>query len=586
MANRTKIICTIGPSVNTVDLMIKMMQEGMNVARLNFSHGTHEEHADVINKLKEARSLLKKPLAIMIDTKGPEIRLGKLKNNQALLKKGQKWLLVKEQLEGDEERATIKPEYVLDQLKAGNILLFDDGYIATHVVSVTSEGVLVEVDDGGVIKSGKGVNIPQSTISLPAITEKDIADICFACQHKVEMIAASFVRSAEHVLEIKRLLAKENQADILVIAKIENSEGVNNFDSIVQVADGIMIARGDLGVQVPLSQVPGLQKMMIRKCYIAGKPSVTATQMLESMINNPRPTRAEASDVANAIYDSTSAVMLSGETAVGRYPLETIRMMNSIVTEAEADFNYRDFFAHHSKLNSKDIASAVTLASVTTAYNSNAKAIYVFTNKGGTARLVSRLRPSIPIVAFTSNEKCYHQLASNWGVIPILCEEFTNIKEAWSVTSKRALKEGLLNFGDLVLIIAGSPFGVSGTTNMMIVESIGDILLRGISGVGEIVSGHVAIVVSPELEQPELFKDKILVLTECNLTYLPLIKESSGVILQNYVEDLKSEAELLEIAKSLNKSVIVRAVGIQQLLKEGQLVTLDPQKAFVYNTVT
>ena len=307
--------------------MIELIEAGMNVARLNFSHGTHDEHLKAIENLKEARKRLKKPLAIMLDTKGPEIRVGSIKNNELMLQPGQKWLLVKENVEGDEQKVTINPGFVLDVVTKGTRILFDDGYILSEVVEVTPEGLVVEISNGGVIKSRKGVNIPNISLNLPAITETDIADIRFGCKNDIDIIAASFVRSADHVLIIKKLLAEEKKSDTLIIAKIENSEGVQNFDSILQVADGIMIARGDLGVEVPLSQVPKLQKMMIRKCYLAGKPAVTATQMLESMIHNPRPTRAEASDVANAIYDSTSAVMLSGETAVGRYPIETVNLM-------------------------------------------------------------------------------------------------------------------------------------------------------------------------------------------------------------------------------------------------------------------
>lgn len=578
---RTKIVCTMGPAVNNVNKIMDLMQAGMSVARLNFSHGTYEEHAEIIRMLKEARSNLKKPLAIMLDTKGPEIRLGAIENNQLYLKSGQQWCLNKEKIVGNENQACINPAFVIDQLKIGDVILFDDGYISSHVISKNENSVMVEIDNGGLIKSGKGINIPNASISLPDITEKDIADIRFGCEQDIDMIAASFVRSADHVLKIKKILAEESQSDVLIIAKIENSEGVNNFDSIVQVSDGIMIARGDLGVQVPLSQVPILQKMMIKKCCLAGKPSITATQMLESMINNPRPTRAEASDVANAIFDSTSAVMLSGETAIGKFPLETVKMMKSIIRDAEAEFDYKNFFVQ-TKLNSKDVPSAVTLASVTTAYNSDAKAIYVFTSKGGTARLVSRLRPSLPIVAFTFNEKCYHQMASNWGVTPILCDYYDNIDEAWSAISHHALEKGLLNHGDLVVMTAGSPFGISGTTNMMIVENVGEVLFRGIKGFGELVSGQLRIILSLDQAQQKQAKDCILLITKYDESYLNLIKESKGIILQNLMDDLVSENILMELAKEFGKPLIIRAVGTQKTLEENQIVTLDPSKAVVY----
>lgn len=582
---RTKIICTIGPSVNTLEKMIELMEAGMNVARLNFSHGTQEEHLLSIKYLKEARERLKQPLAIMLDTKGPEIRLGKFKDGQALLKNGQSFHLLKEEVLGDETQATLTPGNILEQLTPGTRVLFDDGYISSHVIEKTDKGVLVEIDHGGVIRCRKGVNIPNAHLDLPAVTEKDISDIQFGCKHDIDLIAASFVRSAEHVLIIKKILADEKKHDILIIAKIENTEGVQNFDSIVQAADGIMIARGDLGVEVPLSHVPRLQKMMIRKSYLAGKPVVTATQMLESMINNPRPTRAETSDVANAIYDSTSAVMLSGETAVGRFPIETVNVMRSIVEEAEADFNYRAFFDQHALLVYHDVPSAVTLATVNTAYSSNAKAIFALTRGGSTARLLSRLRPKMPIIALTEREKSYHQLAFNWGVIPMFCPSCQSIREGFEKISAFALENNLVSYGDLVVVTAGTPFGISGTTNMMMVESIGDVLVRGHVGYGERIHGNVTIVLAPETKKPYAVKDQILVIAKCDETYVPLIREVSGIVLQNHINDIASEKFAKKIALNLGKPLLLRADAACRILKEGQLVTLDPGKALVYKGV-
>ncbi|HEV8051499.1 MAG TPA: pyruvate kinase [Parachlamydiaceae bacterium] len=582
---RTKIICTIGPSVNNHAMITALVLAGMNIARLNFSHGTHEEHLKVINILKQVRAELKVPLAIMLDTKGPEIRLRKLKGGEVKLNTGDLWRLVKEDIEGDESRVSITPSYILDKLKPGLRVLFDDGYISSKIVEIAEDGVVVEIENPGIVRSGKGVNIPNSQLDLPAFTERDIEDIRFGCKNDIDIIAASFVRSVDHVLAIKRLLDEEKRGDILVIAKIENSEGVQNFDSIVQVADGIMIARGDLGVEVPLSQVPKLQKMMIRKSYLAGKPSVTATQMLESMINNPRPTRAEASDVANAIYDSTSAVMLSGETAIGRYPLETVRVMISIVKEAEEDFDYRTFFDFHSKFVYHDVPSALTLAAVKTAYSSNAKAIFAFTNSGTTARLLARLRPSMPIIAMTSNERSYHQMVFNWGVIPLLSKESTSLAQAFDVISAYGIEQHIIANGDLVVVTAGSPFGISGTTNMMLVESIGDVLVRGESGVGNRIHGNVSLVLSPDSKEPYAVRGQLLLLARCDETYLPLIKESAGVILQNHIDDSESEKFVLKVVQELDKTAIVRADGATRILKEGQLVTLDPVKALIYKGV-
>jgi pyruvate kinase len=472
MLTRTKIVCTMGPAVSSPEKIEALIAAGMNVARLNFSHGTYEEHARVIGFLKEAREKLNIPLAIMLDTKGPEIRLGKLKNDQITLKEKQHIWLVKEAVEGTEEQITLTPSLVFDALKKEMFILLDNGYIITHVVDIDKRGVKVEVDHGGVIKSTRGVNIPTAEIELPPMTAKDEADIRFGCEQDIDCIAASFIRSAEHVVAIKKLLEDRNCADISVIAKIENRLGVQNFDSIVEVADGIMVARGDLGVELPLTQVPRLQKMMIRKSFLSAKPCVTATQMLESMMVNPRPTRAETSDVANAIYDSTSAVMLSGETAIGNYPIQVVKVMKAIIEEAEADFNYYEFFRTSTQRAFYDVPSSVAGASVNTAYSANAKAIFAFTTSGFTARLLSRLRPEMPIIAMTPNLKVYHQLAICWGVIPLLCKEAQTIEEAKKKISAYALEKKLVHTGDLVVITAGTPFGRPGTTNMMIVDKL------------------------------------------------------------------------------------------------------------------
>lgn len=585
MPVRTKVICTIGPAVDSVEKMIELIQAGMNVARLNFSHGTHAEHKQRIENLKEARLKLGVPLAIMLDTKGPEIRLGKMKQGSAELKMGQEWLLVRETIEGDAEQVTLGPEYIYNQIEKGMRLLFDDGYISACVVEKNPRGLLVSIENGGLIRSGKGVNIPNTSLTLPDITEADIADIRLGCQLDVDIIAASFVRSPDQILAIKKLVAEQNKSEIRIIAKIENSEGVANFDSIIQAADGIMIARGDLGVEVPLSQVPRLQKMMIRKSYLAGKPSVTATQMLESMINNPRPTRAEASDVANAIYDGTSAVMLSGETAIGRYPIEVVHVMKSIIKEAEADLDYRSFFNLYSNVVFHDVPSAVSLACVKTAYSSNAKAIFALTSWGSTARLISRLRPAMPIIAMTPNVKCYHQMAFNWGVVPVHKNESRTISEAFIKISSFALDNGLVAYGDLVVVSAGTPFGITGTTNMMIVESIGDVLVRGDNGQGAKIHGNVVLVLSPDSVRPYAVRDRLLVIGKCDERYLPLIQQSIGVILQNHVDDIESENSLIEMAQALHKPYIVRADAATVILKGGQLVTLDPEKALVYKGV-
>jgi pyruvate kinase len=538
-----------------------------------------------IIRLKEAREITGTPLAIMVDTKGPEIRIGKIKEKYLELNAGHNWRLVGENVEGDEHQVTIRPASVLKDVNIGTRILFDNGYIAADVIEKDEHGVTVVIRNHGILSSNKGVNIPNTDIDLPILTEQDVKDIQFACKHDVDFIAASFVRNADQVLKVKKLLAAEGRPDILVISKIENLQGIHNFDSIVQASDGIMIARGDLGVEISLSQVPRYQKMMIRKCYLSGKPAITATQMLESMITHPRPTRAETSDVANAIYDSTSCVMLSGETAVGKYPLEVVNVMRSIIIDAEADFDYRTFFQVHAPLNFTDVPSAVTLATVKTAYNSGAKAIFAFTTTGSTARILSRLRPSIPIIAMTHNRKCYNQMGSNWGVVPFFCDPCSSIKEAFEKISAFALSKGYVDYGDLVVVTAGSTFGISGTTNMMIVESIGDVLIRGKEGFGQRIYGNVRIVNSADAIQPYQARSAIVVLRECDYRYLPFLQEAAGIILENVPDDQDSGKYLQDISKQYQKPIILNATGAMRILKEGLLVTMDPSRALVYKGV-
>lgn len=586
MTCRTKIICTIGPAVRSYEKICELIKAGMNVARLNFSHGTYESHQEVIELLKKAREDLKVPLAIMLDTRGPEVRVGKIKGEQMELQTGEQLQLINQEMLGEQGKVSLTPLGILHDLPIGTRVLFDDGYISSHVTRVSEAGVTVEIENGGVLKGGKGVNIPNISLNLPSVTEKDIGDIEFGCQQGVDLIAVSFVRTPENIITVKKLLESHGQRHTVVIAKIENHEGIENFDSILQVADGVMIARGDLGVEIPLSHVPRLQKEMIRKCYLAGKPSVTATQMLESMIKNPRPTRAEVSDVANAIYDSTSAVMLSGETAVGQYPVETVEMMRSIIEEAENDFDYRKLFESHSAITYNDVPSSVTMATVKTAYSSGAKAIFAFTSGGGTARLLARLRPEMPVIAMTPLEHCYHQLSLNWGVIPFHGQESTSFEEGFEQVSQFALKNKILSYGDLAIATAGSTFGITGTTNMMIVEHIGDVLVRGHIGVGDRVYGNVIFLRSPyEGIRPYHVRGSLIVITNCDESYLPYLEESAGVILQNHVDDEASEVFAIDQGEKLHKPTIVRADAAGYILKEGQLVTLDPSKALIYKGV-
>lgn len=581
MRTRTKIVCTIGPAVASFEKMISLIEAGMSVARLNFSHGTYQEHERNISNLKRAREKSGRPLAIMLDTKGPKIRIGKLPGDLISFQAKQRFKLVGKE-KGRSDEIPVHPIEVLKALHPGMKVLFDDGYIISQVIEVGEEEALVEMQNGGMLKSGKGINIPGAVLPLPALTKEDFADLKFGCEHDVDFVAASFIRSSHNILSIKEFLAKEEKPNILVVAKIESTQGVDHFDSIVQVADGIMIARGDLGVEIDLALVPKLQKMMIRKCFQACKPVITATQMLESMINNPRPTRAEVSDVANAIYDCTSAIMLSAETAIGKYPIETVQRMEEIVREAESDFDYRQFFEQHSQRTYHDISSSVALAAVKTAYSANAKAIFAFTTSGATARLVSRLRPEMPIIAVTPSEKSYYQLAFNWGIHPVLCKGCKDREEAFARATEYALSQKLISFGDVVVVTAGVPFGKKGTTNMMMVENIGEVLVRGHKGSGPRVSGKISIVLSLENRDPEGFRDRLVVIPHCDNAFLPILKHAAGVILQNSIDDTTSEKYAALLAKTFDISVMTRADGAMAVLTEGEEVTLDPQRGLLY----
>lgn len=577
MHRRTKIICTIGPSVSSLEKMLELIDAGMNVARINFSHGTQQEHEEVIQRLKKARSLKKVPLSIMLDTKGPEVRVGILPDEGVSFASGQRLKLVRHERKADDE-ISIQPSIALDVLKIGNVILFDDGYIISKVVEVNPSFISIEMQNEGTLKSQKGVNIPDVDLPLPAMTEQDISDIRFGCAQDVDYIAASFIRSADHVRQIRRVFNEKSKIQIL--AKIESSLGIKNFDEILQVSDGIMVARGDLGVELSIQEVPVLQKMMIHKCLEVSKPVIIATQMLESMIKNPRPTRAEVSDVANAIYDSATAIMLSGETAIGRYPIQTVQLMRLIAEEAEKSFPYREFFQRDSHIDSHDVSSSISLASVKTAYSSGAKAIFAFTSSGTTARLISRHRPEMPIIALTENQKTYHQLALQWGVIPLEPAVATSSREAFTITSQAARVKKIVHYGDLVVVTSGSPFGLQGTTNMMMVESIGEVLARGHPGHGAKVQGLISIVLSSDEKQP--IEGRILVISKCETRMTPLLKKARGIILQNHPQDLESEKAAAIIAETLGIPLLIRADEAMRRLKEGELVTLDPEKGIVY----
>ncbi|MCI5052896.1 MAG: pyruvate kinase [Simkaniaceae bacterium] len=572
--HKTKIICTIGPSSATKESILALIDAGMNVARLNFSHGSYEQHAKTIALLKEARRERNVPLALMLDTKGPEVRVAQLEGGELSLTRGMQVALGKE--------IPITPENIVDQLKKGDSVLFDDGNIASQVVSV-DENVIIEIQNDGILKSNKGINVPGVKLDIPNVTEKDRKDLIFGCEQEVDLVAASFVCSAEHIIEIKDLLCEHGGRMIKVIAKIESSLGVENFESIVHMSDGIMVARGDLGVELPLEEIPRLQKEFVSKTVSSGKPAIIATQMLESMLTNPRPTRAEVSDVANAIYDGASAVMLSGETAVGKYPILAVQIMCNIIKASEKDFDYAEYFHMNSRNDYYDVGSSVAVAAVKTSYGSKAGAIITCTSSGSTPKLISRFKPKIPILTVTPSRRVYHQLAIHWGVFPILFEKVSHIQEAVDAASCYAMQEEILQYGDLIIVTAGTPFGVSGTTNLMVVENIGDVLVRGLPSDGGRLYGEIALVFGAGEKEYHHIKGKIVVSSICDETYLPVLKDAAGLILQNHPDDEASEVHARSIADELKIPLLLRADGAMNALKEGQKVTFDPGRGLVFD---
>ena len=454
----TKIICTMGPNTDKKTVMKSLVKNGMNVARFNFSHGDHEEQRERMNLLKNVREELDRPVAILLDTKGPEIRTGLLEGGKKVtLREGSEFILYTEEMTGNETGCCVTYPGLAKDVKPGDRILIDDGLIELKVKQIKSGNIVCHVENGGELGERKGVNVPNVKVKLPAVTEKDIDDILFGIQQDIDFIAASFIRSAKGVKEIRKIL-KENHAEhISIIAKIENAEGVENIDEIIEASDGIMVARGDLGVEIPAQEVPHIQKMIIKKCNERYVPVITATQMLDSMIRNPRPTRAEVADVANAIYDGTDAVMLSGETAAGKYPIEALKMMNEIAENTEQYVDYEKYIHHRTMYEQSKISSAIGIASVRTARNIGAACIVTPTMSGKTARLISNFRPSMPIYAVTPNEMVQHKMQLYWGVIPLkgyIKDTTENIIVNAMETIKR---KRLVRKGQTVVITAGDP---------------------------------------------------------------------------------------------------------------------------------
>ena len=471
---KTKIICTMGPATEREGVLEQLVLSGMNVARLNFSHGSHEEQRQRLNQLKAIREKHGIPVASLLDTKGPEIRLKDFADKAVTLEKGQTFTLCVGEELGDESHVAISYENLWQEMQVGGRILIDDGLVELVVRSIEGTNIICEVINPGTISNRKGVNVPGVHLNMPYLSEKDKKDILFAVEEDMDFVAASFVRTADDVKQIRELLHANGGDNINIIAKIENGEGVENIDAIIEAADGIMIARGDMGVEIPTEEVPVIQKLIIKKVYGKGKHVITATQMLDSMMKNPRPTRAEATDVANAIYDGTSAIMLSGETAAGQYPVEALQMMVRIAERTEQDIDYKKRFQQYDKMVDPDVTDAICHATCTTAYDLNASAIIAVTKSGRSAREIARYRPGCKVIGCTTEPKVSRQLNLAWGIHPIMLKEESNIFELFAHAVSKAKEKGHIKDLDTVVMTAGVPLGKSGTTNMIKVEKVNE----------------------------------------------------------------------------------------------------------------
>ncbi|HNX74188.1 MAG TPA: pyruvate kinase [Candidatus Rifleibacterium sp.] len=472
---KTKILVTLGPSAEEESVLRELIEAGMNVARLNFSHGDYEEHGGRVATVKKLREEMKMPVALMLDTKGPEIRTGLIEGDRIHLEAGKQITLTTDTVTGNAELLSISFDRLPSMIETGSTILLDDGLIQLTVEGIPDDRhIICKIVNSGSIKSRRGVNVPKLQLNMSNPTPKDRDDIIFAARNDFDFIAVSFSESEDTIRRVRAILDVEGKPDIKVIAKIENHAGLKNFNDILEVADGIMVARGDLGVELLPEEVPIVQKEIIRRCYMAGKPVITATQMLHTMIESPRPTRAEVSDVANAVYDFTSAIMLSGETSIGKYPVECVKLMDRVSRNTEDAIDYKRIYNNFAASEEfSDRTSAVTNAAIATAYNLHATAIITVTETGRTAQALSKLRPSIPIIAVVSNQRLYNQLSINWGIIPILGSHFKSIEELYRESVRLSLATGIISDGDTIILIAGIPVGRSGGTNMIKVETVG-----------------------------------------------------------------------------------------------------------------
>jgi len=576
---KTKIVCTIGPSSESLENTKKLITAGMNVARLNFSHGDFEEHGRRIRTIREACKDLNKTVAILLDTKGPEIRLGKLKEEPIELEQGEYITLTTEEILGDKDRIPVTYANLPNDISVGSSILIDDGLIGLTVLAINGTEIKCQIINSGPIKSKKGVNVPGAAISMPGLTEKDIGDIKFGIENGIDFIAASFVRRASDVLEIRELLERHDARHVQIISKIENQQGVDNLDEILEVSDGLMVARGDLGVEIPAEEVPLVQKQMIEKCNRAGKPVITATQMLDSMQRNPRPTRAEASDVANAIFDGTDAIMLSGETAAGKYPMESVQTMARIAERTEAALPYRELFVKQARAAQTSVTEAISQAVANSALDLDAKAIVTSTESGYTARMVSKYRPKAPIVAVTPVEQVQRRLQLVWGVQPVSGVPATTTDEMFDIAVDGAIRSGIVRLGDTIVITAGVPVGRSGTTNLIKIHNVGELIAQG-QGIGSLsATGTVVMANSPEEAIRKMKPGAILVAPSTDKEYMPAFEQAAAVITE--CGGITCHAAVVGL--NLGIPVVVGVSEATNTLEDGMEVTVYAEKGLIYS---
>ena len=572
---KTKIICTLGPSTDKEGVLRELVANGMNVARFNFSHGSHEEHLGRLEKLKSIREELGKPVAALLDTKGPEIRLKDFKNGTEMLEAGQMFTLTTREVEGTKEICSITYKDLPQDVQPGGTIMLDDGLIKLQIQTVNDTDIVCKVLNSGKIKNKKGVNVPGVHLSMPYMSQRDRDDIIFGVQQGFDFIAASFVRTAQDVYDIRNLL-NEYDSDIRIIAKIENREGVNNIDSILAAADAVMVARGDLGVEIDFTELPGIQKNIIDRSFSFGKPIVTATQMLDSMMVNPRPTRAEISDVANAIYDGTSAIMLSGETAAGAYPVEALKTMSAIAERTEQE-NHSRFAPLTESTNGKiSVSDATAHAACLTAKDVNASAIVTVSESGNTARLLSKYRPEQPIIACVMKEQVQRQLALSWGITPLMMSLAHSTDELIEMSTSLAKENGYLHNGELAVVTAGVPVGVSGTTNMIKIHMVGNCLATGV-GVGREnadvtnATGKACVCRTLEEVRAKFKPGMVLVVPSTSNEMLSYVRDAAALVVEE--PGLNSHAAI--VGNSLLKPTIVGALGACSHIRDGLDIAVD-----------